>query len=50
MPDLSGQSLRGYTLRERIGAGFFGVVYRARQQAIFDREVALKVIAPSTPA
>ncbi|MGD8753887.1 MAG: protein kinase, partial [Anaerolineales bacterium] len=39
------QTIRGYELRERIGAGGFGVVYRAYQSAV-DREVAIKVILP----
>ncbi|MGD8753991.1 MAG: protein kinase, partial [Anaerolineales bacterium] len=39
------QTIRGYELRERIGAGGFGVVYRAYQAAV-DREVAIKVILP----
>ena len=41
----SGDSLRGYELREQIGAGTFGVVYRAYQPAV-GREVAIKVIRP----
>ena len=38
-------SLRGYELRERLGEGTFGAVYRAYQPAI-GREVAIKVIRP----
>lgn len=45
MTDLPMQTVRGYTLQERIGAGGFGAVYRAHQ-AIVDREVAIKVILP----
>ena len=43
--DLSGRAIRGYELGERIGAGGFGVVYRAIQPLI-DREVAIKIILP----
>ena len=39
------KKLRGYELRERIGAGSFGVIYRAHQPAV-GREVAIKVIRP----
>jgi len=42
---LSGQSVKGYDLYERIGAGAFGAVYRAYQSTI-GREVAVKVILP----
>ncbi len=45
MTDWSGTSIRGYELRERIGAGGFGAVYRAFQPAL-NREVAVKVILP----
>lgn len=37
--------LKGYKLEERIGAGGFGAVYRAKQTTI-DREVAVKIILP----
>ena len=37
--------IRGYELREQIGRGGFGIVYRA-YQPIVDREVAIKVILP----
>lgn len=37
--------VRGYELRERIGAGGFGEVYRAYQASV-GREVAVKVILP----
>jgi WD40 repeat protein len=43
--DLSGQSIKGYELQERIGAGGFGVVYRAHQPLI-KREIAIKVVMP----
>ncbi|MBI5670189.1 MAG: protein kinase [Chloroflexi bacterium] len=45
LADYSGQTLKGYELRELIGQGGFGVVYRAYQPVI-DREVALKIILP----
>jgi WD40 repeat protein/serine/threonine protein kinase/DNA-binding XRE family transcriptional regulator/energy-coupling factor transporter ATP-binding protein EcfA2 len=43
-PDV--KPIRGYELRERIGAGGFGEVYRAEQPGI-GREVAVKVILPA---
>jgi serine/threonine protein kinase len=39
------QAIRGYELRERLGAGSFGVVYRAYQPAV-KRDVAIKIIRP----
>ncbi len=45
MTDLSNQVIRGYELRESIGAGGFGAVYRA-YQAVVGREVAIKIILP----
>src|SRR5579864_2934709 len=39
------KTVRGYELRDSIGAGGFGVVYRA-YQPIVEREVAIKVILP----
>ena len=45
MDDLTGQVIRGYELRERVGTGGFGAVYRA-YQPIVGREVAVKVILP----
>jgi len=45
MNDLSNRTIKGYELRERVGAGGFGVVYRAYQPLI-GREVAVKVILP----
>ena len=38
-------SIRGYELQGEIGAGAFGIVYRAFQ-AVVGREVAIKVIQP----
>jgi serine/threonine protein kinase/DNA-binding XRE family transcriptional regulator len=43
--DLSGRSVHGYELGERIGTGGFGVVYRAVQPSV-DRDVAIKIILP----
>src|SRR5215468_1999723 len=45
MDDFGGQVIRGYELRERIGTGAFGAVYRAYQPVV-GREVAVKVILP----
>src|SRR5262245_36688000 len=45
MDNLRGQVIRGYELRERIGAGGFGEVHRAYQPLV-GREVAIKVILP----
>ena len=39
------QQIKGYELKERIGAGGFGAVYRAYQSTV-GREVAMKVILP----
>ncbi|MCC7206834.1 MAG: protein kinase [Anaerolineae bacterium] len=39
------KAIRGYELRERIGSGGFGVVYRAYQTTV-GREVAIKIILP----
>lgn len=39
----TGQIIKGYELRERIGEGGFGAVYRAHQPLI-NREVAIKII------
>jgi WD40 repeat protein/DNA-binding SARP family transcriptional activator len=40
-----GRSVRGYELREQVGIGDLGVVYRAYQPSV-GREVAIKVIRP----
>src|SRR5262245_2331318 len=45
MDDLTNCTTKGYELRERVGAGGFGAVYRAYQPAV-SREVAVKVILP----
>ena len=41
----SGLTVRGYELREEIGSGVFGAVFRAYQPVV-GREVAIKVIKP----
>lgn len=45
MENLTGHTLKGYELLERIGSGGFGAVYRAYQSTV-GREVAVKVILP----
>ncbi len=45
MDNLSGQTIKGYELQERIGQGGFGAVYRA-YQTLVKREVAIKIILP----
>jgi serine/threonine protein kinase/DNA-binding SARP family transcriptional activator/WD40 repeat protein len=40
-----GRTVRGYELRELVGTGEFGVVYRAYQPSV-GREVALKIVRP----
>jgi len=45
MENLVGQRIKGYELRETIGAGGFGAVYRAHQPLV-GREVAIKIILP----
>ena len=42
---LPGTTIHGYTLREQIGSGGFGAVFRAEQPMI-GRDVAIKVILP----
>jgi len=41
----TGLTVRGYELRDQLGRGAFGAVYRAYQPSV-GREVAIKVIAP----
>jgi len=43
--DLTGQTIKGYELKERLGAGGFGAVYRAFQATVH-RDVVVKVILP----
>jgi WD40 repeat protein/serine/threonine protein kinase len=45
MDDLSGETIKGYMLREMIGIGGFAAVYRAYQPTV-EREVAIKIILP----
>ncbi len=45
MDDLTGQLIKGYELKEKIGAGSFGAVYRA-VQTLVKREVAVKIVLP----
>src|SRR5574338_782513 len=45
MNETAQRTVKGYELRERVGAGGFGEVYRAYQPAV-GREVAVKVILP----
>lgn len=45
MQNRTGQVLKGYELHEQIGAGGFGVVYRA-YQPLLKRPVAIKAILP----
>lgn len=45
MQNLTGQTIKGLELREIIGSGGFGVVYRAHQP-LLNREVAIKIILP----
>jgi WD40 repeat protein/serine/threonine protein kinase/DNA-binding SARP family transcriptional activator len=44
-PGVPAKGIRGYELKERIGEGSFGVIYRAHQPVV-EREVAIKVIQP----
>jgi WD40 repeat protein/DNA-binding SARP family transcriptional activator len=44
--DLRGVPLRGYRLREELGTGRSGTMYRATQSS-FDRDVAVRVLHPS---
>ncbi len=45
MDDFTGRNIKGYDLRERLGTGGFGAVYRAEQPQV-GREVAVKIILP----
>src|SRR5690242_21519023 len=45
MDHLTGQTIKGYELRECLGQGGFGAVYRAFQP-LLGRDVAVKVIRP----
>ena len=45
MDNLTGREIKGYELRQLIGRGGFGVVYRAFQEAV-QRDVAIKIIHP----
>jgi WD40 repeat protein/DNA-binding SARP family transcriptional activator len=40
-----GRSVRGYELREEVGRGDFGIVFRAYQPSV-GREVAIKIVRP----
>ena len=44
-PGAFGRSVRGYELREQVGSGDFGIVYRAYQPSV-GREVAIKIVRP----
>jgi WD40 repeat protein/serine/threonine protein kinase/energy-coupling factor transporter ATP-binding protein EcfA2 len=46
MKNMSGQTVQGYEMLERIGSGGFGAVYRAFQSTV-GREVAVKIILPA---
>lgn len=43
--DLTGKSVKSYDFEDLLGQGGYGVVYRARQEAVL-REVAIKIILP----
>lgn len=45
MDNLANRVIKGYEMRERVGTGGFGAVYRAYQTSV-GREVAVKVILP----
>ena len=44
--ELSGQTIKGYELNDKIGEGGFGTIYRAKDTNVLNREVAIKVILP----
>ncbi|MCA9298972.1 MAG: serine/threonine protein kinase, partial [Phycisphaerales bacterium] len=44
--ELPSDVISGYDLRERLGEGAFGVVYRARQLEPIERDVAIKLLRP----
>src|SRR5690349_15072018 len=43
--DVIGKEIRGYRIRDEVGKGAFGAVYRA-EQTVIGREVAIKIILP----
>ncbi len=45
MGDFIGQTIHGYEIREQIGAGGYGAVYKAYETSV-NRDVAVKVILP----
>jgi serine/threonine protein kinase/WD40 repeat protein/predicted nucleic acid-binding Zn-ribbon protein len=45
MTNLTGSVIKGYEIRDQVGAGGFGAVYRA-YQGVIEREVAIKIILP----
>jgi serine/threonine protein kinase len=46
MTELTGKTIHGYEIREQIGAGGYGAIYKAYQPAV-NREVAIKIILPN---
>jgi serine/threonine protein kinase len=46
MENVSGSVIKGYELRERIGSGGFGAVYRAYQSTVGREAAAVKIILP----
>jgi serine/threonine protein kinase len=49
MSDLIGQTIRGYEIIEKIGAGGYGAVYKAHEVSV-SRDVAIKIILPEHAA